>query len=424
VLIDFGHAKLIKDQPTGNITRLIVPREEPSVPAKESGETTFLREQTRALGTLGYNAPESKKDRTYDSEKADVFAAGIVIFLCRQPSPPFRNNDHSALNDEDSSSFWRRWPNFKGLDESKLMLDCLLKLDPTKRPTFKQLKAAISGDADVLKEFPGLAWLSGPVSGPLQFVRELRQRHQRVCLKCEGVVEALALFVRGHGCASKAFAAANTSGNGRLTPDEFVNVVAESDSTITPEGVAELMRRYVNPTADDMTLDEFEKMSHDWEFGGRPIVYEAGVMMLRRFAFKPLNEITDASKSLEELDRFVADVRNALAVSYDVREDHLEEIDPTASPKEARTMTPSIHSFIVGMPSNSSCGDWCQLHINALACAGRLIIETRRTWGSAVEEMSMLQMMNDALIETYGARVEVPAELEEARDRMLHGDAT
>merc|ERR1712232_561770 len=171
------------------------------------------------------------------------------------------------------------------------------------------------------EEFPGLAWLNGPVSGALEFVRELRQRHDRVCLKCEGVVESLALFVRGHGCATKAFAAANASGNGRLTPDEFADAVQESDSTITPEGVAELMRRYVGGGADDMTIDEFEKMAKDWEFGGRPIVYEAGVMMLRRFAFKPRNESASA------IDEFVSDIREAMGKTYDVREDHLEEVN-------------------------------------------------------------------------------------------------
>ena len=37
---------------------------------------------------------------------------------------------------------------------------------------------------------PGLSWLSGPLSGPLDYVRELRARRPNLSLKCTGVVEA------------------------------------------------------------------------------------------------------------------------------------------------------------------------------------------------------------------------------------------
>lgn len=36
----------------------------------------------------------------------------------------------------------------------------------------------------------GLGWLSGPLSGPLEYVREVRARRPNLSLKCTGVVEA------------------------------------------------------------------------------------------------------------------------------------------------------------------------------------------------------------------------------------------
>ena len=35
----------------------------------------------------------------------------------------------------------------------------------------------------------GLGWLSGPLSGPLEYVREVRARRPNLSLKCTGVVE-------------------------------------------------------------------------------------------------------------------------------------------------------------------------------------------------------------------------------------------
>eukprot|EP00438_Fugacium_kawagutii_P027845 Skav201818 [mRNA] locus=scaffold1071:339519:340715:+ [translate_table: standard] len=80
-----------------------------------------MREQTAAVGTDLYHAPEYGK-KMYDSEKADVFT---------------------------------EFAQFNGADGLKALINCLWALTPEKRPTFRELQAAMAGDKDILEAFPG-----------------------------------------------------------------------------------------------------------------------------------------------------------------------------------------------------------------------------------------------------------------------------
>jgi len=240
VIIDLGQAKMIEladstlaeSKSEGEILEPLVSDPDD----KEPGELSpFWRKQTRKIGTELFHAPEFHSGAVYDSERADVFTAGIVCFLLKQPIPPFHAyfGGIKVIGEEGPTGSWwenQYFPNFaSGADGLKAMINCLWRKDPKRRPTFKQLQLAIKGDADVLKLFPGLQWLAEPISDPLEFVLELREHRPDLSLKCTGVVEALALFVRSSGDAAKAFDAANVSGSGRLTPAELSDCLAKGN---------------------------------------------------------------------------------------------------------------------------------------------------------------------------------------------------
>lgn len=191
VIIDLGCANLVHWLHEEN-------GDEGSSPVRmselKSQNSKFMREQTAAVGTDLYHAPEYGK-KMYDSEKADVFTVGILVFLLRQPIPPFHAyfGGLKVITDEGASAKWwshKEFAQFNGADGLKALINCLWALTPEKRPTFQQLQAAMAGDQEILKLFPGLEWLSGPVSGPLEYVREIRARRPNLSLKCTGVVEA------------------------------------------------------------------------------------------------------------------------------------------------------------------------------------------------------------------------------------------
>eukprot|EP00494_Astrolonche_serrata_P027086 UN27349 len=43
------------------------------------------------LGTKGYMAPEMLQSKKYDGEKVDIFAAGVILFICLAGFPPLQN---------------------------------------------------------------------------------------------------------------------------------------------------------------------------------------------------------------------------------------------------------------------------------------------------------------------------------------------
>lgn len=133
-------------------------------------------------GTLGYKAPEVDTVGAggYNYELADVWSIGVCAFIMHSKLPPFQEGRGvAALNmiqPPDNALFWARIegsgyyrafpPDFKAF------LNALLRRDPTERPTFAQLGAAMLGDPQAVA-VPGLAWLSLP-SDAETFVAEMR----------------------------------------------------------------------------------------------------------------------------------------------------------------------------------------------------------------------------------------------------------
>lgn len=397
VIIDLGCANLIHwlQEETQEHNE-----ERSTSPVLKTQSSKFMREQTAAVGTDLYHAPEYGQ-KMYDSEKADVFTVGILVFLLKQPIPPFHPyfGGLKVLTDEGASSKWwdrKEFQQFAEASELKALINCLWARSPEKRPTFQQLQAAMAGDEDVLKHFPALAWLSGDLSGPLDFVRELRERRPNLSLKCTGVVEALALYVRNFSNAEDAFRSANASNSGCLSAAELTRSLQDENSTITPEGVAELMRRYMSREAHDMSLDQFKVMAKAWEFGGRPIVHDVGRMNSRHFAFSP----RDGGAEKEEIAAFTSSISDAFsAAGY--------RVEKVSNVIDAKNFENSA-AFTVTMGRGT---ELCQLRISTFTMDHKLVVQSRRLWGSSVEELLMLQQMNNDLVKTWGARVQPPADL-------------
>ena len=350
-----------------------------SSPTLKSQSSKFMREQTAAVGTDLYHAPEYGQ-KMYDSERADVFTVGILVFLLKQPIPPFHPyfGGLKVLTDEGASSKWwdrKEFQQFAEASELKALINCLWARSPEKRPTFQQLQAAMAGDEAVLKLFPGLSWLFGDLSAPLDFVRELRARRPNLSLKCTGVVEALALFVRKFNSAEAAFLAANASGCGRLSAVELTSSLQNENATITPEGVAELMRRYMARESQEMSLDQFKVMAKAWEFGGRPIVHDVGRMNSRHFAFAPRENLSED----EEIESFTSNISSAFTnASY--------KVEKVSNVIDAKNFENSA-AFTVTMGMGT---ELCQLRISTFTMENKLVVQSRRLWGSSVEELLML----------------------------------
>lgn len=61
------------------------------------GDSDFILEKPQYVGSEEYNAPElfmsNENDPTYNGAKADVFSAGVTLFLMLMKCPPFRSAD-------------------------------------------------------------------------------------------------------------------------------------------------------------------------------------------------------------------------------------------------------------------------------------------------------------------------------------------
>ena len=115
------------------------------------------------VGTKGYMAPEFYDKKIYDSEKSDVFAFGVILFILVLGVPPF---EHAVKEDrhyrcflENKKVFWQYHSRIRGdISESfVIMINNLLSFRPKNRFTFEQLSKCYwmnksINDSDALKE--------------------------------------------------------------------------------------------------------------------------------------------------------------------------------------------------------------------------------------------------------------------------------
>eukprot|EP00494_Astrolonche_serrata_P022384 UN22641 len=120
---------------------------------KGNGKTLMRTE----LGTRGYMAPEILGQKKYDGQKTDVFAAGVILFICLAGFPPFQNATREdwwfdKLQKKKYKLFWmahERTASF-GKD-AKQLVQHMLNPDPNKRATLAEVR-----DSDFMKGNNGL----------------------------------------------------------------------------------------------------------------------------------------------------------------------------------------------------------------------------------------------------------------------------
>jgi len=80
----------------------------------KSRESSLMLVKSKHVGSEEYNAPElfEFNEKIYDGAKADIFSAGVTLFLMLTKSPPFRAANskdpyYRRLSAADKKAFWK-----------------------------------------------------------------------------------------------------------------------------------------------------------------------------------------------------------------------------------------------------------------------------------------------------------------------------
>lgn len=100
----------------------------------------ILLEKIKNVGSEEYNAPElfDQNDKTYDGAKADIFSAGVTLFLMLTKCPPFRAANSKdpyfrRLSGLDKKAFWKIFNGIDIEDQVKDLFECMTDKDPISR---------------------------------------------------------------------------------------------------------------------------------------------------------------------------------------------------------------------------------------------------------------------------------------------------
>ncbi|CAM9672933.1 unnamed protein product [Hapterophycus canaliculatus] len=124
-------------------------------------------------GTRSYMAPEVLAKQPYDGAQADLWSAGVVLFIMLAGNPPFQmavSTDwwFRAVSSGRHDRFWaahlRGCPDFPPLAQA--FLDRIFVADPAQRATLEELKSH--------------EWLAGDILPARALYEELLQRKRRV----------------------------------------------------------------------------------------------------------------------------------------------------------------------------------------------------------------------------------------------------
>lgn len=190
IIIDLGHAKRGEAAPLLNRTQ--------TGDAPPPMQPLLRTSTVNTYGTLAFNAPEVSGGVKYDCELSDVWSVGVIAFYLHGKLPAFKVAGGAGSWDDitgtDNEAFWRKtkssgwYPAFpEGLMQ---FINVLWRTTASKRPSFENLEAAISGDASTIAQFPGLQWLAEPVNDSAAFISELRRSCPGKTFKLAGEVPA------------------------------------------------------------------------------------------------------------------------------------------------------------------------------------------------------------------------------------------
>jgi len=104
-------------------------------------------------GTKYYRAPEIMKQTCTDPQKADIYSAGIILFVlkCQGTLPHaekelYQGFDYYENLKNDPEKFWRHHSEMQGAEadswckEFRDLFEWMTKEDPKKRPTWKEIR--------------------------------------------------------------------------------------------------------------------------------------------------------------------------------------------------------------------------------------------------------------------------------------------
>jgi serine/threonine protein kinase len=99
------------------------------------------------VGTEGYKPPEMEQGN-YTGIQADIFAAGVIIFIMFNGTPPFLSTKphdriYKLIKDKNFQKFWQlheknKKPGFYP-DSFKRLINCFFSAEPDRRPSFETL---------------------------------------------------------------------------------------------------------------------------------------------------------------------------------------------------------------------------------------------------------------------------------------------
>lgn len=102
-------------------------------------------------GTLGYMAPEVLAGFEHDPKKADIFSAGVILFIMKSKHCPFLRANWSdryykVVAQNNLDKFWKMHLNSNGVkkefsDSFKDLCGRMLALNPSERPSLEEIKS-------------------------------------------------------------------------------------------------------------------------------------------------------------------------------------------------------------------------------------------------------------------------------------------
>jgi serine/threonine protein kinase len=98
-------------------------------------------------GTFTYMAPEIKEGgRLYDGKRADLFSAGVVLFILVRGIFPFKEARkeeyfYSLLCQGKLAEYWSKVESEYLSSDFKNLIERLLSYDPMQRPTLEEIRA-------------------------------------------------------------------------------------------------------------------------------------------------------------------------------------------------------------------------------------------------------------------------------------------